>query len=104
MRRKTDGDKVDGIKRGGGREGKKRPRNGTEGLRMRTNSKKVSGLIICPASDHIKRILFKTDYPPCFVPAVLAGLYWFVERWKNIFPKKQGCFLECLGAAISGSK
>ena len=48
MRRKTDSDKVDGIERGGGREGKKRPRNGTEGLRMRTNSKKVSGLIMWP--------------------------------------------------------
>ena len=32
------------------------------------------------AADHIKRILFKIDYPPCFEPAVLAGLSWFVER------------------------
>ncbi len=33
---------------GGDEEGKKRPRHGTEGLRKRENSKKVSGLIIWP--------------------------------------------------------
>ncbi len=41
--------------RGGGEEGKRRPRYGTEGLRMRTDSKKVSGQIICPPSNHIKK-------------------------------------------------
>ncbi len=29
-----------------------------------------------PWPDHIKRILFKTDCPPCFMPAIVAGLSW----------------------------
>ena len=32
--------------------------------------------------------------------AVLAGLYWFVERWKNSFQKKHGRFLVGREAAI----
>jgi len=35
-----DGKTVDGRKRGGGREGKRRRRHGTVGLRSRKNSKK----------------------------------------------------------------
>ena len=41
--------------------------------------------------------------PPCFEPAALAGLSWFVERWE-IASKKHGRFLECSEAAVSGSK
>jgi len=41
---------------------------------------------------------FKTDYPPCFEPAVLAGLSWFVERWKNSYQKTRMFF------GLSGSR
>jgi len=37
------------------------------------------------------------------VPALLAGLSWFVERWKNSFQKNTEVFLERWGAAVSGS-
>ena len=30
--------------------------------------------------------------PPCFEPAVLAGLSWFVERWENSFQKNTDVF------------
>ena len=50
------------------------------------------------AADNIERILFKTDNPPCFEPALLAGLSWFVERRKNNF-QKTGMFF-----GVSGSR
>ena len=40
---------------------------------------------------------FKTVCPPCFEPAVLAGLSWFVERWKNSF-QKTGMFFGASGS------
>ncbi len=38
----------------------------------------------------------QTDYPPCFEPALVAGLPWFVERWKNSF-QKTGMFFWSVG-------
>ena len=62
--------------RGGGELRKRRPRYGTEGLRFVRLASSLPSWQACP------------------------GL------WSDgkIVSKKQGCFLECLDAAISGSK
>ena len=39
-----------------------------------------------------QKIPSETDYPPCFEPAVLAGLSCFVERWKNSDQKNTDVF------------
>ena len=70
-------------------------------LRRKRNSFYGYPLFISPLPApwlyHIKRIPFKTDNPPCFVPAVLAGLSWFEERWKNGF-QKTGKFFGMFGS------
>ena len=53
------------------------------------------------SGSHQKRS-FKTDCPPCFAPIILMGFSFFLRCCK-IASKKQGRFLECHGAAISGS-
>ena len=42
----------------------------------------MSSAIIRRIQGSYRKNHLKPDYPPCFVPAVLAGLSWFVERCK----------------------
>ncbi|MBA7550552.1 hypothetical protein ES705_43070 [subsurface metagenome] len=49
------------------------------------------------AANHIKIILFKTDYPPCYEPAVLAGLSWLKKVLRNSF-QKTGTFFGASGS------
>ena len=44
------------------------------------------------AADHIKKVLFKTDYPPCFVPALLAGNAFCFKMLQNSFKKTRMFF------------